>query len=768
MAQVVVQRLRSLRSLRLQSVASTEALLGSLNEHIFENTPGRTSASLTSFFSGPQSGHWLLSRQYSSLPAQNEDTQESDLSKIRNIGISAHIDSGKTTLTERILFYTGRIHAIHEVRGKDGVGAKMDSMDLEREKGITIQSAATYCKWKDTQINIIDTPGHVDFTIEVERALRVLDGAILVLCSVGGVQSQSITVDRQMRRYDVPRLAFINKLDRAGADPFRVIRQLREKLRLNAAAVQYPIGLEESHTGVVDLIKMQAFKFSGPSGETIESFEIPHDILGECQAARAELIERLAEVDDEVGELFLMEEEVPEEVMTEAIRRSTIALEFVPVFMGSAFKNKGVQLLLDGVTGYLPCPTDVKNEALDLDKDEEKMVIPCDRNGPLVALAFKLEEGKFGQLTYVRVYSGRLRKGEMITNLSTGKKIKVPRLVRMHSDELEDVQEASAGDIVAMFGVDCSSGDTFTDGIRCAMTSMSVPDPVMSLAVSPQARDQSSNFSKALNRFQKEDPTFRVSQDKESGETIISGMGELHLEIYVERMKREYKVECDVGKPRVNYRETITKKTPFDYLHKKQSGGQGQYGRVTGYIEPLPADSKEKFVFENGIIGNAIPPNYIPAVEKGFEEVTNSGSLIGHPVEGVKVVLTDGAAHAVDSSELAFKLAAMYAFRSAYPDASPTVLEPVMEVEIVVPSEFQGTVIGDINRRKGVVVSSEQEGDDVIILSHVPLNEMFGYSSSLRSFTQGKGEFQMTYLNHQMVTSDVLAELTSHYKTIKK
>lgn len=699
---------------------------------------------------------------FSSLPAQDDNVEDSALSKVRNIGISAHIDSGKTTLTERILFYTGKIHAIHEVRGKDGVGAKMDSMDLEREKGITIQSAATYCKWNDTQINIIDTPGHVDFTIEVERALRVLDGAILVLCSVGGVQSQSITVDRQMRRYDVPRLAFINKLDRAGADPFRVVKQLREKLRLNAAAVQYPIGLEDAHSGVVDLISMKAIAFKGPSGEKIETYEIPVDLVQRCTDARKSLIEHLANVDDEIGELYLMEEDISEGTLRDAIRRSTISLQFVPVFMGSAFKNKGVQLLLNGVTNYLPCPTDVKNEAIDLNNQDERVTIPCDVNKPLVALAFKLEEGKFGQLTYVRVYSGVLRKGEMITNLASGKKIKVPRLVRMHSDELEDVNQAVAGDIVAMFGVDCSSGDTFTDGtVRYAMTSMNVPDPVMSLAVSPQARDQSANFSKALNRFQKEDPTFRVSQDKESGETIISGMGELHLEIYVERMKREYKVECDVGKPRVNYRETITKKTEFDYLHKKQSGGQGQYGRVVGYIEPLPADSNEKFAFENAIVGNAIPPNFIPAVQKGFEEVVNAGSLIGHPVEGVRVVLTDGAAHAVDSSEMAFKLAAMYAFRSAYPNASPTVLEPVMEVEIIVPSEFQGAVIGDLNRRKGVVVSSDQEGDDVTIISHVPLNEMFGYSSSLRSFTQGKGEFSMDYLNHSPLPAEALKNLIS-------
>lgn len=708
---------------------------------------------------------WYHHRSLSSLPAQDEGADDSALSKVRNIGISAHIDSGKTTLTERILFYTGKIHAIHEVRGKDGVGAKMDSMDLEREKGITIQSAATYCKWNDTQINIIDTPGHVDFTIEVERALRVLDGAILVLCSVGGVQSQSITVDRQMRRYDVPRLAFINKLDRAGADPFRVVKQLREKLRLNAAAVQYPIGLEDAHSGVVDLLSMKAVTFTGNSGENIQVDDIPPHLMATCEEARSALIEMIADVDDEIGELYLMEEDIPENTLREAIRRSTISLDFVPVFMGSAFKNKGVQLLLNGVTNFLPCPTDVKNEAIDLNNNEEKVIVPCDADKPLVALAFKLEEGKFGQLTYVRVYSGLLKKGEMITNLSSGKKIKVPRLVRMHSDELEDVQEAMAGDIVAMFGVDCSSGDTFTDGtVRYAMTSMNVPDPVMSLAVAPQARDQSANFSKALNRFQKEDPTFQVSQDKESGETIISGMGELHLEIYVERMKREYKVECDVGKPRVNYREAITRKTEFDYLHKKQSGGQGQYGRVVGYIEPLPADSSDKFVFENAIVGNAIPPNFIPAVQKGFEEVVNAGSLIGHPVEGVKVVLTDGAAHAVDSSEMAFKLAAMYAFRSAYPNANPTVLEPVMEVEIIVPSEFQGTVIGDVNRRKGVVVSSDQEGDDVTIICHVPLNEMFGYSSSLRSFTQGKGEFSMDYLNHSPLPADALKNLMSQSK----
>jgi elongation factor G len=697
------------------------------------------------------------------------DEDREALSDVRNIGISAHIDSGKTTLTERILFYTGRIHAIHEVRGKDGVGAKMDSMDLEREKGITIQSAATFCQWKDTHINIIDTPGHVDFTIEVERALRVLDGAILVLCSVGGVQSQSITVDRQMRRYDVPRVAFVNKLDRAGADPFKVLNQLRDKLKLNAAAVQIPIGLEENLEGLVDVVDMKAYKFEGVSGEEVVEVAIPGgDVLKQAEAVRAELVERVAEVDDELGEAFLEDADITADKLRAAIRRAALALKFVPLFMGSAFKNKGVQLLLDGVSDYLPCPIDIDNTALDLSRDEEKLILPCSRLGPLVALAFKLEEGRFGQLTYVRVYSGVLKKGDVVVNTSTGKKIKVPRLVRMHSDELEDINEARAGDIVAMFGIDCSSGDTFTDGTQIAMTSMNVPDPVMSLAISPKARDMSANFSKALSRFQKEDPTFQVTQDPESGETIISGMGELHLEIYCERMKREYKVDCEVGKPRVNYRETITKKIPFDYLHKKQTGGQGQYGRVIGYMEPIPFDGPTKFEFDNEMIGTAIPSNFIPAIEKGFREVANAGSLIGHPVEGIRVVLTDGASHAVDSSELAFKLAAMYAFRKFYPNAAPTVLEPIMTVEITVPNEFQGAVIGDLNRRKGVVQNSEAEGEDVVIVAQVPLNEMFGYSTSLRSMTQGKGEFTMEYSTHQAVGAESMAQLTANYTTAKE
>lgn len=451
-----------------------------------------------------------------------------------------------------------------------------------------------------------------------------------------------------------------------------------------------------------------------------------------------------------------------------AIRRAVISLKFFPVFMGSAYKNKGVQLLLDGVVDFLPCPLDVSNYALDQKKKEEKVNLTGSPDGPLVGLAFKLEEGRFGQLTYLRIYEGVIRRGEMIVNSNTGKKVKVPRLVRMHADDMEDIQEAHAGEIVAVFGIDCATGDTFTDGsVKYTMTSMNVPEPVMSLAITPSSRDSTANFSKALNRFQREDPTFRVSLDAESGQTIISGMGELHLDIYVERMRREYKVESIVGKPQVNFRETITQRAEFDYLHKKQTGGQGQYGRVIGYIEPLPEGHEKKFVFQNDMIGQAIPSNFIPAIEKGFIEAINSGSLIGFPVENVRVVLLDGAAHTVDSSELAFKLAALYAFRQCYAGANPTILEPIMNVELKAPVEFQGSVTGDLNKRKGIIVGSGQEGDDCVITAHVPLNNMFGYSTGLRSMTQGKGEFTMEYLRHSSVPKDTQQKLISELKKTK-
>lgn len=702
--------------------------------------------------------------------APGHEVPEGYMRNLRNIGISAHIDSGKTTLTERILFYTGRISAIHDVRGKDGVGAKMDSMDLEREKGITIQSAATYASWKDSNINIIDTPGHVDFTIEVERALRVLDGGVLVLCGVSGVQSQSLTVDKQMKRYGVPRVAFINKLDRMGANPWKVIRDLRTQLKLNAHALQVPIGAENDLEGVVDLITMTALRNQGDNGEVIaESDDIPAETRALAEEKRQELIEALADVDDEIGELFLMEEEPTPEQLKAAIRRATIAHKFVPVMMGSAFKNRGVQPLLDGVVSYLPSPSEVSNFALDQSQNEEKVGVPCSPSAPLLALAFKLEEGKFGQLTYMRIYSGTLKRGGFIYNMSDMKRIKVPRLVKMHSNEMEDVEEVSAGEVVAMFGVECASMDTFSDSnsSKFTMTSLHVPEPVMSLAVTPTNKQQVGNFSKALNRFQKEDPTFRVRVDDDSKETIISGMGELHLQIYVERMKREYNVEVATGAPQVNYRETIRARSEFNYLHRKQSGGSGQYARVVGYIEPIEDEDEAAshgVEFVNDIVGNAIPPEYIAACEKGTYEAVQKGWLIGHPVQRLRVVINDGQAHSVDSSELAFKTAMVQAIRQAFVKANPCVLEPVMSVEVEVPNEFQGTAIAEVNRRRGMINSSDADELHTVIRCDVPLQNMFGFSTDLRSSTQGKGEFTMEYKAHDFVTRDVQEKLVADYQ----
>ncbi|CAK4067337.1 unnamed protein product [Aphanomyces euteiches] len=696
---------------------------------------------------------------------------EGYMDNLRNIGISAHIDSGKTTLTERILFYTGRINAIHDVRGKDGVGAKMDSMELEREKGITIQSAATYASWKDSNINIIDTPGHVDFTIEVERALRVLDGGILVLCGVSGVQSQSLTVDKQMKRYGVPRIAFINKLDRMGANPWKVINDLRKQLKLNAAAVQVPIGLEDRLEGVVDLVRMQVYRHEGASGETIvTTTEIPDDLKELVAEKRLEMIEKLADVDDEIGELFLMEEEPTAEQLITAIRKATISHKFVPVFMGSAFKNKGVQPMLDGVIDYLPSPSEAENIALDQSNNEQPVLVPCSPHAPLLALAFKLEEGRFGQLSYLRIYSGTLKRGGFIYNMSNMKRIKVPRLVKMHSNEMEDVDEVSAGEVVAMFGVDCASMDTFSDSNanKMTMTSLHVPEPVMSLAIIPNNKQNLTNFSKSLNRFQREDPTFRVSVDEDSKQTIISGMGELHLQIYIERMKREYNVEVESGAPQVNYRETIKQKADFNYLHKKQSGGSGQYARVVGYCEPISQEEIDEgaapIQFVNDIIGNAIPPEYIQACEKGVYDAIQKGWLVGHPITRLRVVITDGQAHTVDSSELAFRTAMVQAIRSAFTKGSPSILEPLMSVEVDIPNEFQGNIIAELNRRRGMIQSSEADEMSTVVRADVPLQNMFGFSTDLRSSTQGKGEFTMEYKTHDFVARDTQEKLVAEYQ----
>ncbi|MEQ8162374.1 MAG: elongation factor G, partial [Smithellaceae bacterium] len=600
--------------------------------------------------------------------------------KIRNIGISAHIDSGKTTLTERILFYTKRIHAIHDVKGKDGVGATMDSMELEKERGITIASAATYCKWNGYEINIIDTPGHVDFTIEVERSLRVLDGAVLVLCAVGGVQSQSITVDLQMKRYKVPCIAFINKCDRSGANPFRVIDQLRSKLGHNALAMQIPIGLETNLEGVVDLVGMQALYFDGDNGEIIRTEEIPPELLAEAKSRREELIDAASMFSDELTEAILEGTEITPDMIYAAVRKGTLKREITPVYMGSAYKNKAVQPMLDGVNYLLPCPSEVENVALDMENNEEPVVLENDPDKPIVALAFKLEDGKYGQLTYIRVYQGTVSKGSTIINVRSGKKVKIGRVVRMHADQMEEVEELKSGYIGALFGVECSSGDTFVSaGINLTMTSMYVPKPVISLAISPRDNKSQMAMSKALNRFSKEDPTFKTYVDQETNETIIEGMGELHLDIYVERMRREYGADVETGNPRVAYRETITQRADFNYTHKKQTGGAGQFGRIAGYIEPV-ADSE--FIFDNQIVGGAIPTQYIPACEKGFRQSMEKGPKLEFPITGVRVVINDGSSHPVDSSDMAFQAAARGAFREAYLRAKPVVHEPIMKVVV--------------------------------------------------------------------------------------
>ena len=688
-----------------------------------------------------------------------------ELSKMRNIGISAHIDSGKTTLSERILYYCNRIHAIHEVHGKDGVGATMDSMELERERGITIASAATSVNWKGYEINVIDTPGHVDFTIEVERSLRVLDGAILVLCSVGGVQSQSITVDRQMDRYKVPRIAFINKCDRTGANPYRVVSQMREKLHLNAVMVELPIGLEDRLEGVVDLINMKAIYFDEPNGTNLRIEEIPESMLEEAQQKREELIESASDFDDDLMNMILEGEEPSVEMIEAAIRRGTLSLKMCPVFVGSAHKNKGIQPLLDGVTKYLPEPRDVENRALDLDNNEQEVVLDADDKKTPVVLAFKLEDGRYGQLTYIRVYQGKLRKGDELINTRTGKRFRIGRLIKMHASEMEDITECGAGEIAALFGIDCASGDTFCGaGLRYAMTSMFVPNPVISLAIHPKDKKSQDNMSKAINRFMKEDPTFQCYVDPESNQTIIKGMGELHLDVYVERMRREYNCEVTVGAPEVAYREAISQRAEFNYTHKKQTGGSGQFARVAGYIEPIISDpgsdeEPKDFEFINEVKGGAIPTEYIPSCEKGFQTAMKKGPQLDFPIVGVRVCINDGAWHPVDSSDMAFQTAAIAAFKEAFLKAKPTILEPIMKVEIEGPSEFQGAIFGTVNQRRGMIVSSTEDNNVCTVDAEVPLAEMFGYSTVLRSMTQGKAEYTMEVCRYAKVPQSIGEEL---------
>lgn len=636
----------------------------------------------------------------------------------------------------------------------------MDSMELEREKGITIQSAATFCDWMKVEngkeekyhINLIDTPGHIDFTIEVERALRVLDGAVMILCAVSGVQSQTITVDRQMRRYNIPRISFINKMDRMGANPFKAIEQINHKLRIPAAALQVPIGSEDTFNGVVDLVRMKAIYNDGPKGEIIrETDEIPQSVQKLAEERRSILIETLADVDDEIAEIFLDERVPTPEQIKAAIRRSTIGLKFTPVLMGTALGDKSIQPMLDAVCDYLPNPSEVENLALDKRRAEAPVKLVSYNSLPFVGLAFKLEESNFGQLTYIRVYQGTLRKSMTVFNARTDKKVKVPRIVRMHSNDMEEVQEIGAGEICAVFGVDCASGDTFTDGnLPYSMTSMFVPEPVISLSIQPKSNKDGSNFSKAMNRFQREDPTFRVHVDAESQETIISGMGELHLDIYVERMRREYHVDVITGKPQVAYRETVTEHVNFDHLLKKQTGGAGDYARVMGYMEPIDETGATYGPpeFETQVTGGTISEKFLFACEKGFMASCEKGPLIGHPVLGTRMIINDGAIHLTDSSEMAFKIATQQAFRKAFKDAKGIILEPLMKTTVTAPNEFQGNIVGLLNKRNAIINDTDIGVEDFTLSCDCSLNAMFGFSSQLRAATQGKGEFSMEFSHY--------------------
>lgn len=692
-----------------------------------------------------------------------------NLSKVRNIGISAHIDSGKTTLSERILYYTGRIHKIEEVRG-GGDGATMDHMELERERGITITSAATSVTWGDHKINLIDTPGHVDFTVEVERSLRVLDGAILVLCAVGGVQAQSLTVDRQMKRYNVPRLAFINKMDRTGADAKKVVAQMRDKLGADAVLMQMPIGAGEEFEGMIDLVTMKSLKFDGSNGETVRSEDIPAELLDEAKAMRQEMLEALAMYSDELMELLLSEEEVSEKLIHKVTQQAVQHQGFTPVYVGTAFRNKGVQPLIDAVCRYLPSPLDREIVAKNWENPDESFPLSPDPEKPFVGMAFKIVEDPYGQLTYMRLYQGKIEKGQQYYNQRTGRAERFGRIVRMHSDKREEIDEAVAGDIIAVMGIDCASGDTYAaEPKMCSLESMYIPEPVIKVAINPAERSNSEKLGKALQRFRKEDPTFQVFTDEETGETIIAGMGELHLDVYIERIRREYKLNVEVGAPKVSYREMPTQVAEFNYKHKKQTGGSGQYAHIVGTIEPLPEDSEETFVFEDSIVSGRIPKQYIPAVEKGFRQSVEKGVLAEYPVVNVKFHLKDGSYHDVDSSEMAFQICARTTFREYMPKTKPVLLEPVMKVEIECPENFQGGIVGDLTSRRGIMEATDMQPDGTVtILAEVPLSETFGYATDLRSLTQGQGTFTMELKGYRRVPANIQEAIIAERKREKE
>jgi elongation factor G len=688
-----------------------------------------------------------------------------DLTKIRNIGISAHIDSGKTTLSERILFYAGRIHRMQEVHD---AGATMDYMELERERGITITSAATTVDWGAATINLIDTPGHVDFTVEVERSLRVLDGAVLVLCAVAGVQAQSITVDRQMRRYRVPRLAFINKMDRAGADPQRVTRQLREKLGCDAVMMQWPIGREAKFEGVIDLVANEAIYFDGPQGQQVRREAIPAELADEAEHARRHLLESLSMYSDELLELLLAEEPVSETLVHEVIRSAVHSQQLTPVYLGSAYRNKGVQPLLDAVVRYLPSPKDCNYTALSYADPEQSVPLEPMADLPTVAMAFKTVEDPYGVLTFMRLYQGKFVKGETYYNQRSGRKERFGRILRMHADEREEIDAAYAGEIVAVLGVDSASGDTYASQPKfCTLQKMYVPDPVIKMAIEPVARDGADRLAKALQRFRREDPTLHVSTDEETAETIIAGMGELHLEVYVERIRREFGVEVRVSPPRVNYREAPTRPAAFNTRHKKQTGGAGQFAHIVGRLELLPEDAEELFAFADEVVGGRVPKQYIPAVEKGFRKAIVKGPVAGFPVVGLQVILEDGSYHEVDSSEMAFSICAQTAMRETFPHTKPVLLEPVMKIEIECPSQFQGAVVGDLTSRRGLIVATETQGPSVRIEGEVPLASTFGYSTDLRSLTQGQGTFAMEFYRYKPLPAHLEKEVIAERKKMQ-
>ncbi len=703
-----------------------------------------------------------------------------NLKNYRNIGISAHIDSGKTTLSERILFYTGRIHKIEEVRG-GGDGATMDHMELEKERGITITSAATQVTWNEHTINLIDTPGHVDFTVEVERSLRVLDGAVLVLCAVGGVQAQSLTVDRQMKRYGIPRLAFINKMDRTGSDPFKVADQMREKLGGDVIMFQLPIGLGETFEAVIDLIEMKAYHYDGEKGETVRVEDIPADKLEEATAGRQELLEGLSMYSDEMMELLLSEEAVSNELIYSVAASAIKAQSFTPVFMGTAFKNKGVQTLVDAVVRYLPSPLERKIAAKNWENPDEDFPLTPNKDEPFVGMAFKIVEDTFGQLTFMRIYQGTIEKGGTYFNQRTSRKERFSRILRMHSDKREEVDKAFAGDIVAVMGIDCASGETYAASTKyCSLENMFVADPVIKVAVSPVDRGSSEKLGKALQRFRKEDPTFHVSTDEETSEVIIAGMGELHLDVYVERIRREYGIEVEVGAPKVSYRETPTMKVDFDYKHKKQSGGSGQFGHIKGHLEPYDTETledgspekeaeKDGFIFEEKIVSGRIPKQYIPAVEKGLRTSIPKGTLAEYPVVGLRMMLADGSYHDVDSSEMAFQAAARGMFREYMPKTKPQLLEPVMKVEIETPEAFQGSIVGDLTSRRGIMESTDMRVDGtVLIICEIPLSSTFGYATDLRSMSQGQATFTMELSGYRPVPRNVQEEIIEDRKKAKE